>query len=66
MDISSIKGTVIAQLKAQVGLSEEQATQAADVVENLLKEHGPKLLASAGGALPEGVAGALGGLLGGK
>ncbi|MCA9574429.1 MAG: hypothetical protein KC668_03305 [Myxococcales bacterium] len=66
MDISSIKGTLVAQLKAQAGLSEAQATQAADVVENLLKEHGPKLLAGAKDFLPEGVAGALGGLLGGK
>lgn len=66
MDISSIKTTLVTQLKAQAGLSEEQAKQAADVVENLLKEHGPKLLESAKGILPEGVAGALGGLLGGK
>ncbi|MCB9656531.1 MAG: hypothetical protein R3B40_29115 [Polyangiales bacterium] len=66
MDISSIKGTLVTQLKAQAGLSEEQAKQAADVVENLLKEHGPKLLASVKDVLPEGVAGALGGLFGGK
>jgi hypothetical protein len=37
MDISSIKGTLVAQLKAKAGLDDAQAKQAADVVENLLK-----------------------------
>jgi hypothetical protein len=66
MDISSIKGTLVAQLKAKAGLDDAQAKQAADVVENLLKEHGPKLLAGVADKLPGGVADALGGFLGGK
>ena len=66
MDISSIKGTLVAQLKAKAGLDEAQAKQAADVVENLLKEHGPKLLSGVADKLPDGIADALGGFLGGK
>jgi hypothetical protein len=66
MDISSIKGTLVAQLKAKAGLDDAQAKQAADVVENLLKEHGPKLLSGVADKLPDGIADALGGFLGGK
>jgi hypothetical protein len=60
MDISSIKGTLVAQLKAKAGLDDAQAKQAADVVENLLKEHGPKLLSGVADKLPDGIADALG------
>ena len=66
MDISSIKSTLVAQLKSHAGLSDEQAKQAADVVEKLLAEHGPKLLSGVADKLPAGLGDALGGLLGGK
>ena len=66
MDISSIKSTLVAQLKSHAGLNDAQAKQAADVVENLLKEHGPKLLGGVADKLPDGIADALGGFLGGK
>ncbi|MBX3246289.1 MAG: hypothetical protein KF901_03825 [Myxococcales bacterium] len=66
MDISAIKGTLIAQLQAKVGLDEAKAKQAADVVENLIKEHGPALLGGVKDKLPGGVGEALGGFLGKK
>lgn len=66
MDISSIKSTIVAQLQAKVGLDEAKAKQAADVVENLLKEHGPALLGGMKDKLPGNIGDALGGFLGKK
>lgn len=51
--------TIIEQLKSRVGLSEEQAKQAAKVVMELVEKHGGDLLGKA-----KGVAGGLGGLMG--
>ena len=70
MDIEQLKGMVVEQLKAKVGLDEAKAKQAADVVANLLQEHGPKLLGGLteklGDKLPAGVGDALGGMFGKK
>jgi hypothetical protein len=70
MDIEQLKGMVVEQLKAKVGLDEAKAKQAADVVANLLKEHGPKLIGGLteklGDKLPGGVGDALGGMFGKK
>ncbi|MCB9602756.1 MAG: hypothetical protein H6720_20745 [Sandaracinus sp.] len=70
MDIETLKGMVVEQLKAKVGLDEAKAKQAADVVANLVQEHGPKLVAGLtdklGDKLPAGVGDALGGFLGKK
>lgn len=70
MDIDTLKGMVVEQLKAKVGLDEGKAKAAADVVANLLKEHGPKLAAGLtdklGDKLPAGVGDAIGGFLGKK
>jgi hypothetical protein len=66
MDIEQLKGMVVEQLKAKVGLDEAKAKQAADVVANLIEEHGPKLLAGLGDKLPGGIGDALGGMFGKK
>ncbi len=55
-----MKETIIAKLQEIVGLSEEQAKQAADVVMKLIEEKGGDITKKLGG-----MAGGLGGMFGG-
>lgn len=70
MNIEELKDLIVEQLKIRVGLDADKAKQAADVVANLVQEHGPKLMANVteklGDKLPDGVGDALGGLFGKK
>lgn len=70
MNIEELKDLIVEQLKSKVGLDADKAKQAADVVANLVQEHGPKLMANVteklGDKLPGGVGDALGGLFGKK
>lgn len=67
-----MKDMIIAKLQETVGLSEDQAKQAADVVMNLIETHGGDLAKMAtnltgggGGGAADAISGALGGLMGG-
>jgi len=61
-----VKDMIIEQLQKRVGLSAEQATQAAEVVTELLEKHGVTLAQGVTEKLPGGIGDAVGGLLGGK
>ncbi len=60
-----MKDMIIEQLQKRVGLSEEQATQAAKVVMELIEKHGGDIQKVATDKLG-GLAGGLGGMLGKK
>lgn len=59
-----MKEIIIQQLQERIGLSEEQATQAAAVVMELIEKHGGDLLGNVSGALGGDLGGAIGGLFG--